>query len=114
MSKPKGMQLGGFVGQFACSRAGADPEIIVSEGRRPSLTNIIVARYLLFKDSQFQLTIPKKLQFPRRDGGVQVLGSVGSGCGLGFLILIPKETYNTCNFPGLGPDLLTPHLSMDS
>ena len=32
------------------------------------------------------------------------------------VILIPKETYNTCNFPGGGggPDLLTPHLSMDS
>ena len=26
------------------------------------------------------------------------------------VILIPKETYNTCNFPGAGggPDLLTP------
>ena len=34
------------------------------------------------------------------------------------LILIPKETYNTCNFPrgggGWDPNLLTPHLSMDS
>ena len=28
--KPKGVQLGGFVGQSACSRAGADPESIVS------------------------------------------------------------------------------------
>ena len=27
--EPKGVQLGGFVGQFACSRAGADPENIV-------------------------------------------------------------------------------------
>ena len=26
------MQLGGFVGQFACSRAGADPENIVYRG----------------------------------------------------------------------------------
>ena len=26
----KGVQLGGFVGQFACSWAGADPENIVS------------------------------------------------------------------------------------
>ena len=83
MSKPKGMQLDGFVGQFACSRAGADPEIIVSEGG-PSLTDIIVALYLLFKDSWFQLTIPKKLKFPRRDGGVLVLGSVGVGVWLGF------------------------------
>ena len=32
------------------------------------------------------------------------------------LILIPKETYNTCNFRGGGGglDLLTPNLSMDS
>ena len=37
------------------------------------------------------------------------------------VILIPKETYNTCTFQfsgggggGGGPDLLTPHLSMDS
>ena len=28
--KPKGVQPGGFVGQFACSWAGADPEIILS------------------------------------------------------------------------------------
>ena len=28
--KPKGVQLGGFVGQLACSRAGADPENIIS------------------------------------------------------------------------------------
>ena len=25
--KPKGVKLGGFVSQFACSRAGADPEL---------------------------------------------------------------------------------------
>ena len=30
------------------------------------------------------------------------------------LILIPKETYSTCNFQGGGPDLVTPPLSMDS
>ena len=35
------------------------------------------------------------------------------------VILIPKETYKTCNFPGGGGggggrSLLTPHLSMDS
>ena len=32
------------------------------------------------------------------------------------LILIPKETYNTCNFPrgGVGSGSPDPHLSMDS
>ena len=32
--KPKGVQLGGFVGQFACFLAGADPESIISSVRR--------------------------------------------------------------------------------
>ena len=30
------------------------------------------------------------------------------------LILITKETYNTCNFPGGGSGSPDPHLSMDS
>ena len=53
--KPKGVQLGGFVGQFACSRTGADPESIVSGceewgGRGLSLTDILVVLYLLFTE----------------------------------------------------------------
>ena len=32
--KPKGVQLCGLGGQFAFSQAGADPEIIVTGGRR--------------------------------------------------------------------------------
>ena len=53
--KPKGVQLGGFVGQSACSRAGADPESIVSGcgewgGRGLSLADILVVLYLLFTE----------------------------------------------------------------
>ena len=53
--KPKGVQLGSFVCQFACSRAGADPENIVSGcgewgGRSLSLTDILVVFYLLFTE----------------------------------------------------------------
>ena len=53
--KSKGVQLGGFVGQFACSRAGADPEYIVTGcgewGERGlSLTDILVVLYLLFTE----------------------------------------------------------------
>ena len=40
------------------------------------------------------------------------MGQGGAGWGQGLLILIPEETYNTCNFTGGGgggcPDLLTP------
>ena len=32
LKEPKGVQLGGFGGQLACSRAAADLEIIVSGG----------------------------------------------------------------------------------
>ena len=53
--KQKGVQLGGFVGQFACSWAGADPENIISGcgewgGRGLSLTDILVVLYLLFTE----------------------------------------------------------------
>ena len=66
----------------------------------------------------FQFTIPSELQgkFPRREGGgVQDFRRCGVGMGCGGRHTYPKETYNTCNFPGgeEGPDLLTP-LSMDS
>ena len=48
--KPKGVQPDGFLGQFACSWAGADPEIIVScgGGGSPSLTDLLVVLCLLF------------------------------------------------------------------
>ena len=50
--KPKGVQLDGFAGQFACSRAGADPENMCGEwgGRGLSLTDILVVLYLLFTE----------------------------------------------------------------
>ena len=53
--KPKGVQLGDFVGQFACSRAGTDPENIISGcgewgGRGLSLTDILVVLHLLFTE----------------------------------------------------------------
>ena len=51
-------------------------------------------------------------------GSPSFLGAVGREAGVEVLILIPKETFKTCNFPGGGggggsgsPGL---HLSMDS
>ena len=43
----------------------------------PSLTDVFVVLYLVL--TVFQLTIPRELKFPRREGGVQVLGAVGVG-----------------------------------
>ena len=42
---------------------GADQEIIVSGGS-PSLTDVLVVFYLLYR--VFQLTIPRDLKFPMR------------------------------------------------
>ena len=75
--KQKGVQLGGFGGQFTCSWAGVDPEIIVwgEEGgsSRPLLTFYRV----------FQLTIPREQTFPRSEGESKFLGAVGVGVGVG-------------------------------
>ena len=49
--KLKGVQLGDFGSQFACSWAGADPEILVpglGGGGGLSLTDVLVVLYLLF------------------------------------------------------------------
>ena len=46
--KLKGVQFGGFGGQFACSWAGADPEILVPDLGGLSLTDVLVVFYLLF------------------------------------------------------------------
>ena len=52
----------------------------------------------------FQLTIPRKHKFPRREGEIHVLGAVRVRVGVGVevLMLILKETYRTCNFLGGG------------
>ena len=44
------------------------------------------------------------------------MGQGGAGWGQGLLILIPEETYNTCNFTGGGgvSGSPNPHLSMES
>ena len=39
-----------FGGQFACSQAGAGPEIIVLGVEGPSLTDVLVVLYLLFTE----------------------------------------------------------------
>ena len=71
--KPKGVQLGGFGGQFACSRAGTDTEIMGGGGGGGgSKPDWRLSRPLLTFYRVFQLTIPMELKFLRREGGVQV------------------------------------------
>ena len=41
-------------------------------------------------------------------GGSKFLGAVGVGWGVEVLILIPKELYYTCNFPGVGVQISRP------
>ena len=63
----------------------------------------------------FQLTIPWELNFPRRKRGGQVFRShLDCDLGVEVLILTPKETYNTCNFPGWVSRFPDPNLSMYS
>ena len=53
------MQLGGFGGQLACSRAGwAAPEIIVSgvKGEGSSLADVFVVLYLLSQNVPIDLS----------------------------------------------------------
>ena len=66
-------------GQFACSRAGADPEFIVLGWGGGG-----VQARLTFKSS-FTYFLQS---VPRREGAVQVLGAVGVVCGGP---VIPKE-----------------------
>ena len=78
----KGVQLGGFADQFACSLAGVDQEIIVSGGSRgggevPSLTDVLVVFYLLFTECSIDHS--KGTKFPRREGESKFLGAVGFG-----------------------------------
>ena len=64
------MQHCSFVGQFARSRAGADPKSIVlgcGEGLGRSKPDWRFSRPLLTFDRVFQLIISRKLKFPKRE-----------------------------------------------
>ena len=51
----------------------------------------------------------RKLLFSKISGGVQHFPSRSNYFqGWGFKLLIPIETYTTCDFRGRGPDLLSP------
>ena len=72
------MQLGG---RFACSRAGAVQEIIISfgEGQGPSLTDALVVFYLLFTECSnlpFQVNFMENFQ-GGRVGESKILDTVG-------------------------------------
>ena len=75
--KPKGVLLGG---QFACSRAGADQEIIVSVGEGEArFSHLLFTFYRVF-----QVTIPRELKFPRgRVGEWKLFRRCGVGMGSG-------------------------------
>ena len=70
------------------------------ERGRTSLTDVIVIFYLLFQSVPINHSKGTKIS-KREGGGVEVFRRCGVGLGVEVLILIPKETYNTCNFPGL-------------
>ena len=99
-------------------RGGSRNYRISGRGGGPSLTDVLVIFYLLLQS--VPINHSKGTKISKREGrGVEVFRRCGVGLGVEVLILIPKETYNTCNFPGLvggggDPDLLTPHLSLDS
>ena len=61
------------------------------EGGGPSLTDVLVVLYLLYR--VFQWTIPRELKFRRKEGGFAVWVRVGMGAE--GLIIIPEESYNT-------------------
>ena len=93
--------------------AGAGPEIIVSGGCGPSLTDVLVVLYCLFY-RVFQLTIPRELKFSRTEGEVKVLGAVAVGvevwCGSPITYSY-RNLYKHLQFAGGGgPDHLTPPL----
>ena len=68
------------------------------EGGGPSLTDVLVVLYLHL--TECSMNIPRELNFPRREGEPKFFRHFGVSVGVGveILILIPKETYNTCNF----------------
>ena len=94
-------------------RGGSRNYRIIWEGRGPSLTDALVAIYLLFTECSnlpFQVNLLENFQ-GGRVGESNILDAMGLGWGEEVVILIPKETYDTCNFQeggGGGPDLLTP------
>ena len=73
------MQLSGFGGLFANShvlgQGGSRNYRIGDGGGGPILTDVHVILYLL--NTVFQLTIPRELKFPWREGGVQVFRRSG-------------------------------------
>ena len=81
-------------------RGGSRNYRISGRGGGPSLTDVLVIFYLLLQSVPINHSMGTKI--PKREGrGVEVFRRCGVGLGVEVLILIPKETYNTCNFPGL-------------
>ena len=81
-------------------RGGSRNYRISGRGGGPSLTDVLVIFYLLLQS--VPINHSKRTKISKREGrGVEVFRRCGVGLGVEVLILIPKETYNTCNFPGL-------------
>ena len=83
-------------------RCGSSNYRISEEGGGQSLTDVLVDFFLLLQSVPIDNSKGTKISKEEGLGSPSVLGAVGWGWGVEVLILIPKETYITCNFRGGG------------